>query len=72
MTTATITSSICTIHPVSPTLTDRALLRMSRAVESLALARMRRRASAAARTADAAIEARRTALALGATGILPR
>jgi len=71
MTTASITSSVCRLRP-TPTLTDRALLRVSRAVEALVLARMRRRASTSTTAAHAADDARRTAQALGAVGLFPR
>ncbi|RZI80332.1 MAG: hypothetical protein EOO67_19545 [Microbacterium sp.] len=71
MTTATASSSFCSVRPVTPTVSDRFLLWASRAVESFALTRMQRRAGASS-AADAASDERRTALALGAVGILPR
>ncbi len=72
MTTATAPASFCSIRPVTPTASERFLLWASRAVESFALTRMERRAGAHAAAADTAGDERRTALALGAVGILPR
>ncbi len=61
---------------VSPTRFERALLRVTAAVESFVASRLERRAMTAARAAGVAqeryVEARRRAEALGATGTLPR
>lgn len=72
MTTATASSSFCSPRAITPTASERFLLSASRAVESFALTRMQRRAGAPTAAADAASDERRTALALGAVGILPR
>lgn len=72
MTTATLTSRVHTVRCVTPTASERALLRMSKAAESLAVRRMERRVSAPHAAADTASDDRRTALALGSIGILPR
>jgi hypothetical protein len=72
MTTATTTTGFYSVRSAAPTLLDRLLLRASKSVESFALARMQRRATTPAAASDAASDERRTALALGAVGILPR
>ncbi len=72
MTTAAWTSAALGGRRVTPTPSDRALLWVSKTVESFAVARMQRRLRSTAVAAVAADDARRTALALGSTGILPR
>lgn len=72
MTTATATSSFASVCALPSTPSDRFLLWTSRTVAAFAVARMQRRAAAPAAAGEAAADERRTALALGAVGILPR
>jgi len=72
MTTASLTPAALRGCTVTPTASDRALLWMSKAFASFAVARMERRLRSTTAAAAAADEARRTALALGGAGILPR
>jgi len=69
---APLSSCLAPCRPIAPTLVERLLLRTSRAVEAFAIGRMRRRAAIPVATIDSTADARRTAQALGAIGILPR
>jgi len=57
---------------ICPTRGERLLLRASHALEAFTVHRMLRRACATRAPAADAVERRRTALALGSVGMLPR
>lgn len=68
-------TAITTTHSVSATRFDRALLMASSYLDKVVSARMERRASTRPSRADVervAVDARVTAQAMGATGMLPR